>query len=182
VVSKIYADQRFLAKLALGLGFTMLGDKYLETDHTKTLRTALWQQDPTAGVGRRIFGRSYFHPTGDAFPAKFLKWPGAWVLWPTVVDNALSLIVATPSGKWLQIQVSTDPHLWAGTPLARGMEGSEVYVLVPQLALKVQPVPYPEYFAHKLGRTSNAYLAGIDARRKDPASLPCVADGETIGG
>ncbi len=172
VVCNLYGDQRFLAKLALGLGFTTLGDKYLETDHANALRTALWQRDPTAGVGNRIFGRSYFHPEGDRFPAEFLKWPGAWVLWLTVVEDALSLIVLTPSGKWLQIQVSTDPGLWAGSLLAQGMMGSDVYVLVPQLGAKVDPVPYPEYLAHKLGEISNAYLAGIEARRKSFDSLP----------
>ncbi len=171
-VCNMYGDQRFLAKLALGLGFTTLGDKYLETDHAKTLRTALWQRDPTAGVGKQVFGRSYFCPEGDTFPAKFLGWPGAWVLWPTVIDDALSMIVVTPSGKWLQIQVSTDPGLWAGSRLAQGMEGSVVYVLVPQLGLKVDPVPYPEYLAHKLGNKSNAYLANIEARRKSLETLP----------
>lgn len=84
----------------------------------------------------------------------------------------MSSIVVTPAGKWLQIQVSTDPHLWAGKELARGSEGSEVHVLVPQLGLKAIGVPYGEYLAHKLGNATHAYLAHIEERRKDPATLP----------
>lgn len=161
---------RFLAKVALSVGYKMLGRPFLESEYGQQLRYAFREADATKRQSSKVRGTGYLQPSPMENIAEQLAWSGAWVLLVIVINGALSLNVVTPTGKIMTILISDDAALVAG--LDKEVIDGVVWLSIPALGEAVGPLSLPDYLAHQTKAKSAPALKALEAKRIDPASLP----------
>lgn len=163
--------KRFLSKIALGLGFNLLGDAFLATPYALRLRATLHESDPQKRAASGIHCTAYAQSAADGLLPQALHWNGAWVLTVGVTDGRIFLLVSTPSGRELSVVISDDSPLWADGRLKEYHLG-QVFLILPQRREFVGPISAHTYLLHRWGVQRCAQLARIEAMRVDPSSLP----------
>lgn len=108
IVLSPHADGRWLSKIALGLGHSLLGESFRSHPYRKTLQAALWTKDIKERASLPVKGSGYFSQAADL---SFLARPAAWVLVVRVADNELSFFAVTPMGRSLHVLICDDPQL-----------------------------------------------------------------------
>jgi hypothetical protein len=169
-------DYRFAAKLALGLGYTILGKDFLDTEYSRDLRAALWSRDSTSRENIHMRGKGYFSSTNDPV-TRVMARPGAYAIHLHAMRDHLTLSLYLPSTHSLCAVISDTPALWTSERFASYREG-QVFLLIPQLDQFVGPLPLGSYISHRLGNAKVGKLSALEAMRIDPASLPPCIDGE----
>lgn len=163
-------EQRFMAKLALGFGYTILGPQYLETDYAQRLRGALWEQDLGKRAAFGLRGLSFI--TGaNSQVGNLIGWPGAYTFWFIVTDDTLIMVLHLPSTRAMQMTISTEPSLWQHSQSFAYHQGM-VYFVLPQVRRFVGPVSLVNYLSHRSGTTLLPELEALEALRVDPATIP----------
>ena len=161
---------RFLTKVAMGIGREILGDAFLDTTYAGNLRAALWEPDLEKRQALPVRGSGFFGELGELPGMGFLRWNGAWVLWLKPLGSTLALIVVTPSGRSMTIQVSDDQELvnqWAQT----APEGL-IFVTAAAVGEAVGPLDGAEFLAHQLGNFVHPELDRLAKLRKGGAAIP----------
>ena len=152
---KIDFSQRFLIKLALGLGESLFGEAFAATIQARKLRKSFWDQVPRA----------------PAMPGKALAWPGAWALTLAVRDGAFGLFVTTPAGRAMSVAIAADEQLWAG-PAHAALPRGQCFIAIPQRQIFSGPWPLADCLAHLSGALPHPDLAALDALRGLAKNLP----------
>jgi hypothetical protein len=161
---------RFLTKVAMGIGREILGDAFLDTTYAGNLRAALWERDLEKRQALPVRGSGFFGELGELPGMGFLRWNGAWVLWLKPLGSRLALIVVTPSGRSMTIQVSDNQELvnqWAQT----APEGL-IFVTAAAVGEAVGPLDGAEFLAHQLGNFVHPKLDRLAKLRKGGAAIP----------
>lgn len=154
-------DHRFICKLALGIGYGLFGEAFLQEPNTQNLRRGLWprRDEPKPNVrGTATFASE------DPAIAKITHYPGAVVLW------------VCRSGDHWSLTLTLDPALTFTVAMALGtlssddLDSNEAYalVLVPYLEQAIE-MTGAEMIAHRLGSVPHPQLEVIDQRRLDAA-------------
>jgi hypothetical protein len=169
-------EQRFLAKLALGIGHNLLGDPFLGSPFAQRLRQALWERDFLTRARLAIPWTSFWE--SDEALRRVIGWPGATtiVLHPVPPFLVLSLSVfdRTP----LHVAISDDPGIWAQpSPVEVGEFGS-AFVLIPQRRYFSGRVALTAYLGELHSARGVPELRRTHAWRVDPASSPPFEDPE----
>ena len=160
-------SRRFLAKIALGLGYTLFGEPFLSRPYTSELRAALWPRDENDG---QIRGTDFFNETAlQGHRLNGIR--GAWSLGFKAMPNSFGLFLTTPAGRFMAIQIADDPTLWSAPEFAPYHHGL-FYFVVPGRSYFSPPVSFLEFVGHQGGRRPNATLTEIDAFRIDHTQLP----------
>lgn len=73
-------DHRFLAKVALAIGYKLMGTPFLESADGKTLHRGFREANSTKRPNIPVFGAGYMNPLGLGEAETVLRWTGAWVL------------------------------------------------------------------------------------------------------
>lgn len=163
-------EERFLAKMALGVGFNLFGSEYLKTKYAQALREALWEKDlnkrPETGV--RYMG---FFEEPDTVSKKTIPWDGGHTIVFMGAGNFFVMTIVFFAGRMLRVVVSDAPSLWAkNTKIANGI----VYLLIPQRGKFVGPIDLMNYMSHQLGHERIPELCEIESLKVDRAKLPPV--------
>ena len=160
-------EGRFLAKLALGIGYNLFGQYFLETSYGKELRTAFREADREKRCDLSVRGSGYW----DGVPS-LPSWSGGWLLTLLALSDRLALMVTTPSGRTMTVQVADDSELLGrlGPEYQTGL----TWVVVPPAQRAVGPVSCPDYLAHLTGQRRNPDLQLLDDLRGDLSLLPSV--------
>jgi hypothetical protein len=167
---KVDFSDRFLAKLALGFGHTILGPAVSRSPYADALRSRLWSPDETPEEIARIRGTGFWGGKDDAVAARLLGWKGAWTLTFQAMPAAFGLVVCTPGGRMMSMALSDDPSLWS-PEISDAYGDGQTYIVVPGRALTVGPVPLSRMIAHELGHKHPELLA-LEALRTDRSRLP----------
>ena len=164
-------EYRFLAKLALALGYKILGSRFLETSYAGHLRAALWEKDYAARANIPLRGSGFLSGAADT-TAEFLAWPGAYMIRFHIIGSDFVLSLQLPSGtKIMHLVMADEPNLWQGKGFEPYRNGV-LYLMLPQLARFVGPIGLPEYVVHRTNIARIAELADLERHRIDPATLP----------
>jgi hypothetical protein len=163
-------EQRFLAKLALGLGANLFGTAFLDTPYAKLLRTALWERDLEKRAKLPVRGTGFFDDSKTAVD-DLISWPGAYTLLLLATRDAFVLRFHFPSGRPMRIVISDTPELWANAKFQNYRDG-EVFIILPQASKFVGPVSMRKYLGHQLKKKAVPELKAIEGLRIDPATLP----------
>ena len=150
-------SQRFLIKLALGIGQSMFGNAFTATGYARQLRRSFWQHKPQVRP---------FRPAGNSFAKA-----GAWALCLVAHGEILGLTITTPTGKALDIVIADQPALWSGAEHDSLREG-RVWIAVPQRRIFTQPYPLAECLAYQNGTTTHHGMAMLGSLRNMPRQLP----------
>lgn len=165
-----FAD-RFLTKLALGLGYNILGRRAMDNPYAHELRKSLWTSDAEARESLEVRGTGFFYQHGDDRAYRFLEWKGVWVVMLNAFSEGFTLNIITPGGRHMSITLSIEPALWPAN--VRQTYGSgQIYFIVPQRALSVGPVTMVEYISFKNGRRSHPGLHHLRSLEVDISDLP----------
>lgn len=166
-------SQRFLIKLALGLGANLFGKAFLESSAARVLRRAFWQPHPRARA--TAFPRdTAIVPVvaADLSGARgALHWPGVWTLTLGLVEGAFGLIVVTPTGRLLDIVVAEDAVLWQDAAFDIWRQ-PQVFVAIPQRGIFAQPASLDDFTAHREGERRDPRFAALEALAITPRMLP----------
>lgn len=158
---------RFLAKVALGIGYKTYGVPFLATTYASHLRHAFREANAERRSNIPIRGRGYLassdRPTLPGFR-------GAWVLVLMSVRPNMLLFVVAPSGTEQAILITDDAGLIQVTD--HSLDSGAVWVVVPTLGKAVGPISLPEYVLHQAREKSNDQLNAIEAQRVDKSQLP----------
>lgn len=166
----VAADGRFLAKLALAVGFQLFGGKFLKTSYGLDLRKAFREANYEKRRQIPILGSGYLRSV-DLEPLKDkLRWPGGWLLIILRQATSLTLIVQPPSGTSMLIQITDDATLL--DELGAEYHNGVAWLTVPGALRAVGPISFPEYIAHKLGKQSHPELQQLESLRGRPDLLP----------
>ena len=146
-----HQGERFLAKIALGLGTLVLNDSFRASQSAKLLREYLWQKDwrKREQMGLRRTGWL----GGDRKLSDFLKWPGGHVLTLLVRERMLFLNAHLYEMQTATIVVSDEPKHWQ-REIAD--DDGVIYVFSPGLRSFVGPKRLADFIEHKLGSNSGA--------------------------
>ena len=170
-------DLRFLGKLALGVGYKLFGNAYLETQYSTEARRALWAKDAAAREGLQLRGSGFLSGMEDQ-TGELLGWSGAYVVRLHAVGDDFVLSMHLSSGRVMHVSIATSPELWASTnfdPYRNGV----VYLVAPQTGRFIGPIDLPSYIAHRTGVRTVTELQELEAQRTDPATLPPCRENET---
>ena len=162
-------SRRFLAKLALGIGANLFGPAYLETAYVGELRRALWAniEDDEAGALR---GSDLFNES--SLDGAYLNGiHGAWSMHFQAMPKAFGMMIATPGGRTMAIQIADQPALWSDAAFTPYHNGT-FYFVVPERAYFSHPVGLLDFVQHKNGHGTNTIMAEIEGFQSDPKSLP----------
>lgn len=161
---------RMLAKLGLGVGYKLLGARFLETEYAKYLRLGMREANAEKRRMIPVRGSGYFGGPGLNGAEAILAWPGGWVLLITVVQDKLSLCVISPTGRSMSVLISDDAKL-IGALGSEYLDGV-IWITVPAANAAVGPVALPEYLAHQTNARSSPTLQAFAAKRGDRTKLP----------
>ena len=161
---------RLLAKLGLAVGYQLLGKPFLETEYSKTLRTAFREANYEKRKKSLVRGSGYLgNSLGKALEQR-LRFPAAWVLLIWRTGECLGFHVITPSGKKMSVVVCDDPILME--KLDEVYDDGVVWLTLPALETAIGPLEFPNYIAHKIGEQGLPILTELEEKRVDFDSLP----------
>ena len=96
-------DQRFMAKLGLGIGYNMFGPSFLKAEYTEKLRCAMREKDLAKRSLIGLRGKSFLEAQENTIANdrvnEVMGWKGAYTIRLQIVDNKLALALHLPDGK-----------------------------------------------------------------------------------
>jgi hypothetical protein len=168
---RIDFSDRFLAKLALGVGANLFGNTYCQSSYAEELRSLLWHSDSDAEHELRVRGTGFWHAERLAAISTMVGLTGAWTIFLLALREGYSLYLCTPSGRGMTIVISDEMTRWTHCSFRQYHEGV-LYCVIPERRLFVGPVSLPRYIAHQNGTRVDPAIAQLEAFRVDRALLP----------
>jgi hypothetical protein len=166
-------DARFLAKLAVALGFNLLGSNFDKLKYTARLRKLLWTRrtnlDSSAHEVRMV---TYFAGLNDT-SLKMFAVPVGFVFMLMALKEGLVLRIVFPSGHSVQVSI-TDSGQDADTSALLVDFRNRVFVSVPQIRQIIGPIGLPEYVAWKAGSHKIDELDRLIASVSQRTALPAL--------
>jgi hypothetical protein len=159
VAINVQYDYRFMAKLALGVGYALFGDSFLQSNYCSELRKGVWFRDGQLEPEMRGA------PSLQNSDPKFVEL--------TSVPNTVSLIIApTPDGMALTLNLGgrqawmimcADREVLQASNLSEIGQGQ--VIALNKYLQKCVVLPLAEFVCHKTGRLPNEGLRAIEARK-----------------
>jgi hypothetical protein len=168
---RIDFSDRFLAKLALGLGHNIIGSAFHVSPYADELRKLLWRRDPSEGDEIQVLGTGYWQANQFAAVSKMIGLTGAWTILLQAFREGLSASVCTPSGRLMTMVITNDTSLLPRSTLERYHMG-ELYFAVSQRRMFIGPVELPKYLAHRAGSGVLPAIAELEALKVHESTLP----------
>jgi HNH endonuclease len=164
-------EQRFIAKLALGLGYKLFGSKFLATEHAHKLRNAMWEKK--LETREQIIGfTNYFASSESNVP--LFSWDGihTLLLYPALSNDTLHLVFSCFGRKLLGIPICDQREIWEPTISSEGV----IYIAAPQISCFAGPLNFIDYINHRIGNDSLSELEEIEKSKFDISQLPKITD------
>ena len=136
---------RFLAKIALGLGAHLLDETFIVSEAANRLRRFMWERDPVRRGELAIHGTALM-PTQGRDALNILNWPGGHTICLLPSRNSLDLYISFYEIQSSVIRVTDERQHWAG----RMDPDGTVYVISPGLQRFVGPKAMPTLVAHRI--------------------------------
>lgn len=149
-------DQRFLAKMALGVGYSLFGEPYLDTDIAKETRKTCWPKNGEPGKTR---GSTTFNAPKEPLLAKFIGYPGAVVL--AVINTGASYALSATIDQAIPFIVELAPSELTSQFICP--DKGYALVLFPSLGITIE-MTLLDLIAHSSGAQKHPELEVIDAR------------------
>ncbi|WP_414441210.1 hypothetical protein [Burkholderia sp. 22PA0106] len=161
-VHAIGFDERFLAKLARGIGYKLFGEAYLDTQYGIGIQLALWEKDRSAR-GNLIRGVPLFSDSLRTVKSH-ISVPGTYSVLLWAIADVFALILTLPDGNSLSVVISDEPGLWSAAQFDSYREGV-LFIVAPQIQTCVGPVALPEFLAHVLGNAPLQSITALEGKR-----------------
>ena len=170
IAVRLDTGHRFLAKLALAVGYKIFGKSFLETNSARELRRGFREVNPDRRQDARVRGTGYLSNQPEIRAPEILGWRGAWVLITLTIDSQLALVVVPPSGRLMTIMVSDDKVF--NEKLDELYKDGIVWLTVPTLGTALGPLSLLDYLAHQSKTLPSQQLLDLENRRISRSDLP----------
>lgn len=166
-------EERFMCKLALSLGYQILGHDFGVSAYAQELRKALWCKDFQERRELKILGSGSFSTPNEISQGlgQALGICGAWTLTIQALNSLLFAAISSPFQQIRLIVISDDPSLWSDKIKNHYCIG-QCYVVAPIIKKAVGPIPLPELITHKYTGQLNVELKKIEKFRVTLETLP----------
>ncbi len=161
-------EQRFLFKLAIGLGYNLLGEPFIASEYYQKLKAGLWEKDYKKRCQLGLRGSGILQ--SDKTPEKLLGWEGGNTIF-LKEEGEFLLCILTLGDNNLSVCISDRPALWRDRQLPFSPAGL-VHVVIPQRNLFIGPIDLEEYIAHKSGVIRIWQLTDVERMRVNLNELP----------
>lgn len=170
VSSTMFLGDRFLGKLALGIGAITLGQEYASSRSATKLRDVMWGRTFEQRQSVPLHGSAFLSGKLDEQLIEYLSWSHGHTLWMTTLKERVALVAIIYGTLAAVIEVSDDPSDVAKIP-----EGGLLYVVSPGICRHAGPVSLEDLIAHKYGNLPNYQLARLESWEKQAArTLPPI--------
>lgn len=143
-ISIDYAD-RFLCKLALGMGELVLKSEFKLSEDADLLRTALWTKKAEDRKELKIRGSNFLgSPETKESLNEIFKWPGGHCLVVMKNGDDIVLFCNFYEQNSAAIKISGNSNHWPDNSQGK------VFVMVPSLSKAVGPINFIDFIAHKV--------------------------------
>ena len=139
----IHYGDRFLAKVALGIGALVLKKDFLLSDSAQLLRKFIWTKNAEERNKLPIGGTGFFGGLDNDLK-QILNWPGGHAIILVRTGRTLNLYTSFYETQSAVIRVSSEPEHWNGI-VNEGL----IFVISPGLQRFVGPKNIGTYIAHK---------------------------------
>jgi hypothetical protein len=168
--------ERFVAKLALGIGSLTLGSRFCESEDAATLRRFMWTSEAEARGQLDVRGAGLFHDGSRAL-ASAMNWNACHVLSLYPLKDMLALNAVFYGAHALTVGICKTPDLWRPS---LGAE-SRLWVVAPGLRRFAGPMSLPEFVAAQRNSSERSPLEPLrvafqEAVRAPPFHLPSASD------
>lgn len=167
IAARMDFDQRFIAKVALGIGFKYLGETFLCSPWADLLSETLWAKSAAEQERLRPIGIGMLD-TSNQEVHRTIRWEGGVTLVLMPAGNFLTLQMSI-FGQYFAVIVSDDPFVWKRR---HDVEEGLAWVLIPQREFCEGPISFPRYLSHKLGHEQVPRLVEAASWRADPTIPP----------
>jgi len=162
-------EQRFVAKLALGLGVNLFGEKFLASSYSTSLRNAMWEKDLEKRQGFGVQFYKYF--TDDNSLADLFAIDGAHTILFYPQEEKLFLMAFIYGRKMLMIPLAIEKSIWEPN-----IKEGYIYVAAPQVDKFIGPISVSEYVAYKGGIHKIPAMDDLMKMTFDVSTLPKITD------
>jgi len=135
---------RFLAKLALGLGCIFLNETYKTSHDASLLRNFMWAKKKEDRDKIPIHGSGFFNSDRLKEVDTYLKWEGGHIINLMVIGDSLVLYANFYGQNGNLIQISSNKSAWEGK-----INESMLYIIMPEMQRFVGPIHMAELIAHR---------------------------------
>ena len=142
--TQIGFEQRFLCKVALGVGYNLFGDDYIQSNYALELRKGLWEKDVDKRSQLELRGTSFNYEENDF--TKLICYRSAHLISLLSLGDFLSLGLCLNGKIFSQIAISDDNQFWKNN---NEFSDGIVYLVFPQIKEFIGPIDMPSYLAHK---------------------------------
>lgn len=138
-----YGD-RFLAKLALGIGALTLDQSFVTSKSADLLRKFMWSKDAMMRAEHRIMGTGFVNNIDDRLK-KTINLPGGHIILLLEAGGLLNLYTSFYGTQNALIVVSTESEHWREI-----INGGLVFFVAPSLQSCIGPIDIGSFIAHKV--------------------------------
>ncbi|XUX08611.1 HNH endonuclease [Aminobacter sp. BA135] len=163
-----FAD-RFLCKLALGLGSNIIGEEFVLSEYAAILRAGLREASYEKRRALGVQGTAY-DLGAKLWVQEAWGYSGGWTIYVSTVGGDLSVSIAHPSGHISAVRVSKNIEI--REDLLRRYNEGEIYVAVPSVGKFIGPYSLGAYLSHRHGGSPIAELSRIDQLKMPFGALP----------
>lgn len=160
----IDTGNRFLAKLALGLGCIFLHDSFKTSEDAAILRKYLWTKEKEERDKIPIHGSSFIGGGEMKNVNQFLKWEGGHVINLISLRETLALYTNFYGANGSVIQISQNKEHWKGI-----VNESMMFIVIPEMQRFVGPIHMAELLGHRNSDYKNEELLKLE---EEMASIP----------
>lgn len=155
---------RFMCKLALGLGFKLYGENFLDQKHTARLSATLFEGDP---IKREQLGVRWTpsFTDGDQEMSKMCRFDGGYVLAFYRAGSDVILLLCTPMGRTTSV-LMTDAADQLPRSIIEEHGGTMVLVIVPEAQAVLGAFNLTSYVMHTKGYNCIAELKALEEKRQ----------------
>lgn len=155
VLSQNYGD-RFLAKLALGLGSIFLKKTFKKSESADLLRNFMWTKSSEKRSKIPLPGKGFSSKIFSDGMRKIMKWSGGHILYILPQNDRLFLYTNFYDMQEGLVLISSEPEHWKNTIV--DSYGGIIYVITPFLQNYVGPKEFAKYINHKNGNSDKDLL------------------------
>ncbi len=146
LVIAIKGEVRFLAKIALGLGYKLFNESFANSKSAELLRKFMWEKDLNAREKYPVHGTGFHKANKDGESMmELLSWDGGHVLALTSVGGAIGLHFTIYNSVTSTIKITDVTNEY------KNIIGDGIcYVIIPGLRKVIGPIKLIEFLNHKL--------------------------------
>lgn len=160
-------DQRFLAKLALGLGVNFFGDRFITATYSSNLRNAMWEKDLKKRQECGVQFYKYFNEEKKLKDLFTIGGAHTILLYP--IKDELFLIIFVYGKKMVMVPICPDKAIWSSFT-----ENGSVFIAAPQIQFFIGPIEIVDFVAFRGGIKNIPELTNLQSRIYDVSKLPPI--------